>query len=178
MGLSHKDFMNNQKKKDKFWWIHPKFKAKQSLTFSDMDIIDEKSYDSVKSFKNLNDQERESTFPVGGGKYKDFAKVLYKMNNYKTGIVAGWFVVICIEEKKKWAVAQLKADPNRPLLVFEDLIFNNESDAMTKAAELRISDPGPTRLPGEIPTGNPENRKETDSLELKRKFDLKLAGIR
>ena len=143
-----------------------------------MDIIDDKSYDTVKNFKNLKDQERESIFPVGGGKYKDFAKILYKMNNYKTGTVAGWFVVICIEENKKWAVAQLKADPIKPLLVFEDLIFNNEKEAMTKAAELRISDPGPTRLPGEIPTGNPEVRKETDSLELKRKFDLKLAGIR
>ena len=170
--------MNDQTKKDKFWWIHPKFKAKQSLTLSDMDIIDDKSYDTVKSFKNLKDQERESTFPIGGGKYKDFAKVLYKMNNYKTGTVAGWFVVICIEENKKWAVAQLKADPNRPLLVFLDLIYNNEKEAMTKAAELRIDDPGPTRLPGEIPIGSPKNRKNTDSLELKRKFDLKLAGIR
>ena len=170
--------MKDQTKKDKFWWIHPKFKAKQSLTFSDVDMIDNKSYDTVKSYKNLKDEDRESTFPVGGGKYKDFAKILYRMNNYKTGTVAGWFVVICTEENKKWAVAQLKADPIRPLLVFEDLIFNNEKEAMTKAAELRIFDPGPTRLPGEIPVGKPNERKETDSLELKRKFDLKLAGIR
>ena len=119
--------MKDQTKKDKFWWIHPKFKAKQSLTFSDVDMIDNKSYDTVKSYKNLKDEDRESTFPVGGGKYKDFAKILYKMNNYKTGTVAGWFVVICTEENKKWAVAQLKADPIRPLLVFEDLIFNNET---------------------------------------------------
>ena len=38
---------------------------------------------------------------------------------------------------------------------------------MMKAAELRISNPGPTRLPGETLSGVPEKRRQADSLKRK-----------
>ena len=49
---------------------------------------------------------------------------------------------------------------------------------MMKAAELRISNPGPTRLPGETLSDVPEKRRKADSLALKKEFELKLAGVR
>ena len=170
--------MTTKKQKDEYWWIHPKFKAKQTLTLDDVNILNENSYDIAESHLDLSDEKRESIFPIGGGNYKDFAKVLFKMNGYKTGTVPGWYVVVALKENKEWAVAQLKADPIKPILVFKDLIFTSEEKAMMKAAELRISNPGPTRLPGETLSGVPEKRRKADSLALKKEFELKLAGVR
>ena len=85
---------------------------------------------------------------------------------------------LSLKENKEWAVAQLKADPIKPILVFKDLIFDSEEKAMMKAAELRISNPGPTRLPGETLSDVPEKRRKADSLALKKEFELKLAGVR
>tara|TARA_B100001059_G_scaffold229052_1_gene261039 strand:- start:611 stop:1126 length:516 start_codon:yes stop_codon:yes gene_type:complete len=170
--------MTTKKQKDEYWWIHPKFKAKQTLTLDDVNILNENSYDIAESHLDLSDEKRESIFPIGGGNYKDFAKVLFKMNGYKTGTVPGWYVVVALKEDKEWAVAQLKADPIKPILVFKDLIFTSEEKAMMKAAELRISNPGPTRLPGETLSDVPEERRKADSLALKKEFELKLAGVR
>ncbi len=170
--------MTTKKQKDEYWWIHPKFKAKQTLTLDDVNILNENSYDMAESHLDLSDEKRESIFPIGGGNYKDFAKVLFKMNGYKTGTVPGWYVVVALKENKEWAVAQLKADPIKPILVFKDLIFTSEEKAMMKAAELRISNPGPTRLPGETLSDVPEKRRQADSLALKKEFELKLAGVR
>ncbi len=170
--------MTTKKQKDEYWWIHPKFKAKQTLTLDDVNILNENSYDTAESHLDLSDEKRESIFPIGGGNYKDFAKVLFKMNGYKTGTVPGWYVVVALKENKEWAVAQLKADPIKPILVFKDLIFTSEEKAMMKAAELRISNPGPTRLPGETLSDVPEKRRKADSLALKKEFELKLAGVR
>ena len=33
--------MKSQKHKDEYWWIHPKFKAKQTLTLDDVNILNE-----------------------------------------------------------------------------------------------------------------------------------------
>ena len=66
---------------------------------------------------------------------------------------------------------------DKPLQIYEDLVFNNEKKAIDKAAELRIDNPGPTRLEETI-TGSPEERRKVESLELQRKFNLKLAGYR
>lgn len=170
--------MRSQKHKDEYWWIHPKFKAKQTLTLDDVNILNENSYDMAESHLDLSEEKRDSIFPIGGGNYKDFAKVLFKMNGYKTGTVPGWYVVVSLKENKEWAVAQLKADPIKPILVFKDLIFDSEEKAMMKAAELRISNPGPTRLPGETLSDVPEKRRKADSLALKKEFELKLAGVR
>ena len=165
------------KKKDELWWIHPKFKAKQTFNTSDINLLDKESY-IITKFKNKKDAGENSVFPVGQGKYSDFAKVLYKMNGYKTGPVKGWYVVICLENKKKWAVAQLRADPIRPVQIYSDLTYKNEKKATNKAASLRISDPGPTRLTGETIQGTPQERKNVESIELQRQFNLKLAGFR
>ncbi len=170
--------MTTKKQKDEYWWIHPKFKAKQTLTLDDVNILNENLYDIAENHLDLSDEKRETIFPIGGGNYKDFAKVLFKMNGYKTGTVPGWYVVVALKENKEWAVAQLKADPIKPILVFKDLIFTSEEKAMMKAAELRISNPGPTRLPGETLSDVPEKRRKADSLALKKEFELKLAGVR
>ena len=164
-------------KKDELWWIHPKFKAKQTFNTSDINLLDKSSY-IITKFKSKNNVSEDSVFPVGQGKYADFAKVLYKMNGYKTGPVKGWYVVICLEKKKKWAVAQLRADPIRPVQIYSDLTYKNEKSATNKAAALRISDPGPTRLTGETIQGTPKERKNIESIELQRQFNLKLAGFR
>ena len=100
------------------------------------------------------------------------------MNGYKAGPVKGWYVVICLEKKKKWAVAQLRADPIKPVQIYSDLTYKNEKSATNKAAALRISDPGPTRLTGETVQGTPKERKNIESIELQRQFNLKLAGFR
>lgn len=166
-----------KKEKDELWWIHPKFKATQAFDLHEISKEKESSY-ILKNYKdnNFNDQN-DSNFPVGVGKYADFAKILYKMNGYKTGAVPGWYAVVCLEKNKKWAIGQLRADPNKPLQIYEDLVFNNEKKAIDKAAELRIDNPGPTRLEETI-TGSPEERRKVESLELQRKFNLKLAGYR
>ena len=64
-------------KKDELWWIHPKFKAKQTFNTSDINLLDKSSY-IITTFKNKNNSIEDSTFPVGQGKYADFAKVLSK----------------------------------------------------------------------------------------------------
>ena len=87
-------------------------------------------YDASKD----NDEAR---LPEGEGDYAEFAKTLFKLNNYRPGAIAGWYVVMCLEENKAWGIGQLRADAFTPMQVFEDLIYANEEDARKQAEEMR-----------------------------------------
>ena len=84
----------------------------------------------------------ENALPADGGRYATLGKLLFKMNNYRPGAVEGWYVVVCVEADKRWAVGQLRADASRPVQVFEDLIFDTEAGARERAQNLRRSEPG------------------------------------
>ena len=75
--------------------------------------------------------------PVGQGKFKDFAQLLFKMNDCKPGPVKNWYVVVCIEANKRWALGQLRADPITPVQIFEDLVFDDEASAKEFAESLK-----------------------------------------
>lgn len=94
----------------------------------------------VKFAERRESDDDENALPADGGPYATLAKLLFKMNNYRPGPVAGWYVVVCVEADQRWAVGQLRADARRPVQVFEDLILDTEAGARDRAQELRRSE--------------------------------------
>ncbi|GAB5471136.1 MAG: hypothetical protein Kilf2KO_41660 [Rhodospirillales bacterium] len=165
--------------KDEFWWIHPALRAKQSLSVPQVGTMPEGSHLWVRSDDPPPPSTRESDacMPVGQGAYADFAKVLYKLNGYRPGPVRGWYVVVCVEPGKAWAVGQLRADTQQPLQLFSDLVFETEDAARATADALRLKDPAPVRLPGEAIMGPSIQRKTAEAVELERRYRARLAGF-
>ncbi len=167
------------KHKDEFWWIHPAYRARQSLSLASADTLPEGSHMWVRSDADIADPEGETgaCMPVGQGDYADFAKVLYKLNGYRPGPVKGWYVVVCVKTGTAWAVGQLRADTKHPLQLFSDLVFETEDEARDKAAELRVANPGAIRLPGEPMAQAVIQRKAAEAIELERQYRARLSGF-
>ena len=125
-----------RRKKDPYWWMHPAFKGKQALALDDLAATAENAYRWIR-FDDDTDDPIDEGMPVGQGKFKEFAQLLFKMNDYKPGPVSNWYVVVCVEPEKRWAVGQLRADPITPVQIFEDLIFDSEAGARERAASLK-----------------------------------------
>ena len=125
-----------RRKKDPYWWMHPAFKGKQALALDDLAATAENAYRWIR-FDDEADDPIEEGMPIGQGKFKEFAQLLFKMNDYKPGPVNNWYVVVCVEPEKRWAVGQLRADPITPVQIFEDLIFDSEAGARERAASLK-----------------------------------------
>ena len=128
-----------RRKRDPYWWMHPAFKGRQALDLNDLNATAGDAFrwttfdDSVEEADPM-----EAGMPVGQGKFKDFAQLLFKMNDCKPGPVKNWYVVVCIEKDKRWAVGQLRADPITPVQIFEDLVFDGEASARDFAESLKI----------------------------------------
>ena len=71
------------------------------------------------------------------GRFVEFAQLLFKVNQFRPGPVENWYVVVCVEHDKRWAVGQLRADPITPVQLFDDLIYASEGAARERAQELR-----------------------------------------
>ena len=125
-----------RRKKDPYWWMHPAFKGKQALALDDLAATAENAYRWIR-FNDDADDPIEEGMPIGQGKFKEFAQLLFKMNDYKPGPVSNWYVVVCVEPEKRWAVGQLRADPITPVQIFEDLVFDSEDGARERAASLK-----------------------------------------
>jgi len=165
--------------KDEYWWVHHAYKGKGAFDISSAGSFPEESHIWVRSDEVDPDavESTEACMPVGLGDFADFAQVLYKLNSYRPGAVKGWYVVVCVKEKTAWAVGQLRADTVHPLQLFSDLVYDNEVEAINKAAELRLENPGAIRLPGELPVGNPKERRTADTIALERQYSARLSGF-
>lgn len=132
-----------RRKKDPYWWMHPAFKGRQALALEDLSATADDAFMWTKFDDSLTDPDSvasdaiENGIPIGQGKFKEFAQLLFKMNDCRPGPVKNWYVVVCIEENARWAVGQLRADPITPVQIFEDLIFDEEDKARDFAASLK-----------------------------------------
>ena len=127
-----------RRKKDPYWWMHPAFKGRQALALDDLTATAENAYLWTRFEQSLDQSNPgDKGMPIGQGKFKEFAQLLFKMNDYKPGPVKNWYVVVCVEEDRKWAVGQLRADPVTPVQIFEDLMFDEEEKARDFAASLK-----------------------------------------
>ena len=136
-------------KRNEFWWVHPAYRGEQSIDLANIGGMPIGAYFWVTSTEpdaSRGDREETCT-PVGHNDYADFAKLLYKLNGYCPGPVKGWYVVVlvCDEPRKLWAVGQLRADSQKPLQLFRDMVFESEQSARSKAKELRSQNPGVCR---------------------------------
>lgn len=126
-------------KRDHYWWVHPAMRGQQALSLADAGAMPFQWTSSAQP-------EGEITRTQGGlsddGPFADFAKLLYKLNACRPGPVAGWYVVVCTEPEKAYAVGQLCADAITPVRLFEDLAFATEDEARLRAAAMRAADPG------------------------------------
>ena len=131
-----------EQKKDHFWWIHPAYRGRQSIDLSHSGMPSG-SYKWVRYSEGKPSREdNEDCMPEGEGDYAEFSKTLFKLNNYCPGPLEGWYVVICLEPGRAWAVAQLRADAFTPVQIFEDLIYDKEEDARLQAEAMRDNRPG------------------------------------
>ena len=127
-----------RRKKDPYWWMHPAFKGRQALALDDLTATAENAYLWTRFEQSLDQSNPgDKGMPIGQGKFKEFAQLLFKMNDYKPGPVNNWYVVVCVEPEKRWAVGQLRADPITPVQIFEDLVFDSEDGARERAASLK-----------------------------------------
>lgn len=126
-------------RRNHFWWIHPAFRGEQTLEVNDAGVTPEGTI-LWRKFGERHDHQDAKGLPADGGPYVNLAKILFKANHCRPGPVAGWYVVVCVEPNQRWAVGQLRADAARPVQVFEDLVFESESDARDKALALRASE--------------------------------------
>ena len=127
--------------RDHYWWLHPAIRGAQPLNENGSQTLPWRwsTIEQVKEEKTLPTLEIK-------GPFADFAKLLYKLNGYKPGPVKGWFVVVS-PEPDKFAIGQLCVDPNIPVVLYEDLVFNTEDEAREKANMLKKDSPGLRHTP-------------------------------
>ncbi len=89
------------------------------------------------STKPLNELEKRVISPLDEDKVSDLSECLFTLNNRHYGPIAGAYVAVCIVEGKEWCVGQLNADRAKPLILFEDKIFNTPEDAQIEAGRLK-----------------------------------------
>jgi len=125
-------------KKDPYWWMHPAYRGEQALDMGTLDAMPKGGYKWVAHSSEKVDQSGGgAAMQPANGYFSDFAQLLYKMNGFRPGPVENWYVIICVEPARRWAVGQLRADPVTPIQVFDDLIFDSEQAAREKAEALR-----------------------------------------
>ena len=130
------DKQNKALQKDHYWWIHPKLRGGQ--------VLEKNFADSMKWQWSSSNEINKLNFPSlidEDGPYSEFAKLLYKLNGYKTGPVKGWYVVVK-PTQKEYVVGQLCVDSNIPVYLFSDEKFDTENEAKKRATELRALYPG------------------------------------
>ncbi len=122
--------------RDHYWWLHPGLRGREAMAG--------KGAASLPWRWSTHQVEQDAPAPRAvepHGPYADFAKLLYKMNGYRPGLVTGWYVVVAAETGG-FAVGQLCVDPHIPVVLFSDLVYADEDQARAVAAELRAAKPG------------------------------------
>ena len=120
--------------RDHYWWLHPALRGREAVPAAS--ALPWQWLASPDDVDDATPVAIDSTGPFG-----DFAKLLYKLNGYRPGMVTGWYVIVC-PEPDRYAVGQLCVDPEVPLRLFESLVFGSEDAAREKAAALRAKRPG------------------------------------
>ena len=103
------------------------------------DMMDPPTGKSVlgTSTKPFNDLEESVISTLDEDKVNDLAKCLFTLNNRRYGPIAGAYVVVCTVEGMEWCVGQLNADRAKPLILFEDKVFNTTEEAQAEAVRLK-----------------------------------------
>ena len=89
------------------------------------------------SSKPLNELEKNVISTLDEDKVSDLAECLFTLNNRHYGPIAGAYVAVCTIEGKQWCVGQLNADRAKPLILFEDKIYNTPEEAQIEAGRLK-----------------------------------------
>ncbi|EGG98701.1 hypothetical protein imdm_2016 [gamma proteobacterium IMCC2047] len=84
-----------------------------------------------------NDLEKEVMDSLDEEKVIDVAKCLFTLNNRQYGPIAGAYVVVCIKPGKEWCVGQLNADRIKPIILFEDKIYDSPELALQEAERIK-----------------------------------------
>ena len=126
-------------KKDPYWWMHPAYKGEQALDLATLDALPAGAYRHLTYAKREQYSVDPDVMQYPKGNFVEFAQLLYKANGFRSGPVDNWYVVICVDPSKRWAVGQLCADPETPIWVFDDLVFDSEETAREKAQSLKGS---------------------------------------
>lgn len=74
-------------------------------------------------------------------KLAEFAQVLFQLNGFRRGPVKGYYVVVETTPGKEWKVGQLCADPDAPLRIVDERVFDNSDAALKVAEAMREADP-------------------------------------
>ena len=89
------------------------------------------------SSKPLNELEKNVISTLDEDKVSDLAECLFTLNNRHYGPIAGAYVAVCTIEGKQWCVGQLNADRAKPLILFEDKVYNTPEEAQIEAGRLK-----------------------------------------
>ena len=89
------------------------------------------------STKPLNELEKNVISTLDEDKVSDLAECLFTLNNRHYGPIAGAYVAVCTIEGKEWCVGQLNADRAKPLILFEDKVFNTPEAVQIEAVRLK-----------------------------------------
>lgn len=91
------------------------------------------------SAEAFNPLEEQALRDLDADKLNDLAESLFVLNNRHYGRIPGAYVVVCIEEGRKWCVGQLNADRRKPVVMYEELIFSSPEAAQQAAEDLKAS---------------------------------------
>ncbi len=74
-------------------------------------------------------------------KLSDLAEVLFALNNHRHGPIPGFYVVVRTKAENEWCVGQLCADREKPLMLFEDTLYDSPQAAQAAAERLKAAHP-------------------------------------
>jgi hypothetical protein len=123
-------------KKDPYWWMHPAYRGHEVLDMDTLNAMPQGGYTWKRHDAAAQGADGDGA-QHRDGHFAQFAQLLYKANGSRHGPVKSWYVIVCVEPGRLWAVGQLRADPVTPVQVFEDLVFDSEDAARARAEELR-----------------------------------------
>ena len=75
--------------------------------------------------------------PLDADRMNTLGECLFTLNNRRFGPIPGAYVVVCVEAGKRWCVGQLSADRERPVVMFDEMMFDDPALAQSAAEALR-----------------------------------------
>ena len=108
---------------------------------TNQDMMDPPAGKSIIGASTVEPNKLEKAMMVGLDidRIKDTAECLFTLNNRQYGPIAGAYVVVCIEEGKLWCVGQLNADRAKPVILFEDKVFDSPELAQAEAEAIKLA---------------------------------------
>ncbi len=77
--------------------------------------------------------------PLDPDRMNQLGECLFTLNSRRFGPIPGAYVVVCVEADKRWCVGQLSADRVRPVVMFEDMMFEDPALAQQAAEALKVA---------------------------------------